>query len=161
MKLLSKNSFLGIAVGDRSITVAEVVPARGSRDRWEARRVAEFVPPQPPVSDSAAAGAGAAAPPAPESGEAFGRFLRDNGFTPARAVVGVPARWLVAREREVPPASPDQAAEILRMQAERLFSAELGDVSVDYAGAPDPAASRNVLLIAMPRQQLQRVVKMV
>src|SRR5688572_30320945 len=138
MKLLSKNSFLGIAVGDRSITVAEVVPARGSRDRWEARRVAEFVPPQPPAGDSAAGAAAAA----PESGEAFGRFLRDNGFTPARAVVGVPARWLVAREREVPPASPDQAAEILRMQAERLFSAELGDVSVDYAGAPDPAAPR-------------------
>lgn len=151
MNLLPKNSFLGIALGDRSIAVAEVAPARGARDRWEARRIAEFVLPVP-AADGAAAG---------DTGEALGRFLRENGFTPGRAVIGVPARWLVAREREVPPASPEQAAEVLRMQAERLFSAELGEVSVDYAGAPDPSSSRNVLLIAMPRPQLQRVVKMV
>src|SRR5687767_1402465 len=104
MNLLSKTSFLGIAVGDRSIAVAEVAPARGARDRWEARRVAEFIPPAPAAAGSEAAdGADAAA------GEALGRFLRENGFTPARAVIGVPARWLVAREREVPPASPEQA----------------------------------------------------
>jgi hypothetical protein len=148
MKLLSKSSFLGIAVGERSITVAEVAPSRGgARDRWEVRRVAEFFPP---------AGEGAGDP-----GQALGRFLRDNGFAGGRAVVGVPARWLVAREREVPPSGPEQAAEVLRMQAERVFSAELGDVAVDYAGAPDPSAPRTVLLMAMPRQQLQRVVAMV
>lgn len=147
MNLLSKTSFLGIAVGDRSVTVAEVAPVRGARDRWEARRVAEFVPP---------AGADAKA-----AGEALGQFLRSNGFAPSRAVVGVPARWLVAREREVPPATPDAAAEVLRMQAERLFSAELGDVAIDYAGAPHPSSPRNVLLMALPRQQLERVVAMV
>lgn len=147
MNFLSKTSFLGIAVGDRSVTVAEVAPVRGARDRWEARRVAEFVPP---------AGADAKA-----AGEALGQFLRSNGFAPSRAVVGVPARWLVARDREVPPATPEAAAEVLRMQAERLFSAELGDVAIDYAGAPDPLSPRNVLLMALPRQQLERVVAMV
>src|SRR5687767_1451962 len=99
MKLLSKSGYLGIAVGDRSIAVAEVAPSRGgARDRWEVRRVAEFVLPAP-----AASGAPGAAD-AGDPGVALGRFLRENGFSGGRAVVGVPALWLVAREREVPPA---------------------------------------------------------
>src|SRR5688500_1538278 len=116
MKLIPKSGFLGIAVGDRSIAVAEVAPSRGSgaRDRWEVRRVAEFVPPAP---DATGAATGAAPVDAATAGAALGRFLRENGFAGGRAVVGVPARWLVAREREVPPAGLEQAAEVLRMQA--------------------------------------------
>lgn len=143
MKLMrSKSSFLGVAVGERAISIAEIAPARNSG--WEVKRAAEFVPP----ADG-------------DAGEALGKFLREKSFAhTASVVVGVPARWLVARERELPPTSEEQASEILRLQAERLFSAELGDLVVDYAGMPDASGPRGVLLLAMPRKQLDRVVKM-
>ena len=145
MKLTGRHSFLGVAIGERAITVAEVAPARQGAGNWEVRRAAEFVP---PVEGETA-------------GPAFAKFLRENGFGAGRAVVGVPARWLVARERELPPSSNEQAAEVLRLQAERLFSAELGELAVDYAGTPDASAPRGVLLLAMPKRQLERVVKLV
>jgi HAMP domain-containing protein len=157
MKWIGKHSFLGVAVGERTIAVAEVGPARGGGGGgaggtpWEVRRAAEF---QPPADDAAGGDKDAG------TARAFSAFLREHGFSSSRAVVGVPARWLVAREREVPPSSPEQAAEVLRMQAERLFSAELGDLAVDYAGTPDASEPRGVLLMAMPRRQLERVVKL-
>ena len=141
MKWIGSNSFLGIAVGDRAMTVAEIGRARGGE--WEVRRAAEFVP------------------PGEHAGAAFGKFLREYGFAARLAVVGVPARWIVSREREMPPSSPQQTAEVLRLQAERVFSAELGDLVVDYAGTTDTSAARSVLLLAMPRNQLDRVVKLV
>lgn len=162
MKLTgSRHHYLGIAIGERSITVAEVAPRHGVSaaapgvPAWEVRRAAEFILPAPPegASDDAAAAA---------IGAVLAKFLRDNGFGGAgRAVVGVPARWLVARERELPPTSPDQANEILRLQAERMFSAELGELTVDYAGQADANNARGVLLVAMPNKQLRRVVSIV
>ena len=164
MRLLPNQNVLGIAVGERSLRLAEVGPSRTARGRWEVRRVAEFVP----ATGPGAAGGGGAGEPLPaaagdaeKSGAEFARFLRDNGFTAPRAVVGVPARWLVAREKELPPSSPEQAADVLRLQAERSFSSELGDLAYDYAGVPDPATATNVLLVAMPRRQLDRVVQLV
>jgi hypothetical protein len=158
MKLTGRHSFLGVAVGERTITVAEIAPARGGAGGWEVRKAAEF---QPAVVAAGADGAGAGPVAKDTTGPAFARFLRDNGFAGTRAVIGVPARWLVAREREVPPSSNEQAAEVLRLQAERLFSAELGELAVDYAGTPDASAPRGVLLMAMPKRQLERVVKLV
>ena len=152
MKWTGKHSFLGVAVGERSITVAEVAPARRRRRGWEAA-------PRRGVPAAGAKRAGTDKDAA--ATEAFTRFLREHGFAASRAVVGVPARWLVAREREVPPSSPEQAAEVLRMQAERLFSAELGELAVDYAGTADPSEPRGVLLMAMPKRQLERVVRLV
>ncbi len=159
MNWMGKTSFLGIAFGDRSITVAEIAPARGgdpSGAPWEVRRAAEFVSPAQAAGLSSQADAGIAA-----TGAALGRFLRENGFSAGRAVVGVPARWLVAREKEIPPSSDQQAAEVLRMQAERAFSTELGELACDYAGKSDPSSARDVLLMAIPKRQLDRVVKLV
>jgi hypothetical protein len=147
MNWKGKHNFLGIAVGERSIAVAEIAAARGDGGGtgWEMRRAAEFQP----AGDIDGAG------------EEFKRFLQENGFNAARAVVGVPARWIVAREREVPPSSDAQAAEMLRLAAERMFSAELGELAVDYAGTADPSSPRAVLLMAMPRKQLGRIVQLV
>lgn len=136
----ANTSFLGIAIGERSLTVAEVVETRG---KWEVRRCAAFDP------------------PADNPGDALNKFLRDQHFSASRVILGLPARWLVAREKEIPPSTPQQAADILRLQAERLFSSELKDLIFDYAGTPDPAAPGKVLLLAMPRQQLDRSVAMI
>jgi hypothetical protein len=147
------NTFLGIAVGERTLKLAELGPSAAARGRWEVRRAAEFELP-------AAPGAAAAAPSEDPAGvaAALGRFLKDNGFTAGRAVVGVPARWVVSRDRELPPSAPEQAADALRLQAERLFSAEPRELVFDYAGNPSADGPRNVLLVGMPRRQLERVV---
>lgn len=136
----ANSSFLGIAIGERSLTVVEVCESRGA---WEVRRCAQFEL------------------PADNPGEALGKFLRENRFSASQAVVGLPARWVVAREKDIPPADAAMLADVLRLQAERLFSSELKDLIFDYAGTPDPNAPGKVLLLAMPRQQLDRAVAMV
>src|SRR5687767_14801359 len=135
----ANSSFLGIAIGERSLAVVEVSASRGA---WEVRRCAQFDP------------------PAENPGEAFGAFLREKRFSASQAVVGLPAKWIVAREKGIPPADETMAADVLRLQAERLFSSELKDLIFDYAGTPDPNAPGKVLLLAMPRQQLDRAVAM-
>jgi len=35
-------------------------------------------------------------------------FLRERGFGASRTVVGIPAKWLIAMERDVPPAGEEE-----------------------------------------------------
>jgi hypothetical protein len=147
MSLLSRNSFLGVAIGQRSLAVAEVSASRG---RWEVRRAAEF-------TAAATAEADTLLTRPAETGEALARFLRQNGFSASRVVIGVPARWVVARDKDLPPTDEQQAADILRLQAERLFSTELKGLTFDYAGTPDANSPTRVLLMAMPRERVEQV----
>lgn len=140
---LGPSVFLGLAVGDRGVACAEVSVAGGRR---AVRRSATF---------HFAQGAGLDAPAA--AGQALALFLRENRFSASRAVVGVPARWLIASEREVPPSDPEQARAVLRLHAERQAVGEGGELVFDYAGEPDPAQPTAVLLIGMLRQQLEKV----
>jgi hypothetical protein len=148
MSLLSRNSFLGIAISQRSLAIAEVAASRG---RCEVRRVAEFTGGGEPDAIIAR--------PA-ETGEALARFLRQNGFSASRAVIGVPAKWVVAREKDLPPTDEQQATDILRLQAERLFSSELKGLVFDYAGTADPSKPTRVLLMAMPRERVEQASAM-
>jgi hypothetical protein len=86
--------------------------------------------------------------------------LRQKGFTASRVVVGVPARWLIAVEKEIPPTDPQQARAALRLQAERLAVAEHDELIFDFAGEADPREPRKVLLVGMLRQRLDRVERM-
>jgi hypothetical protein len=138
--------FLGLAIGDRRILAAEV---RLRKEERSVARMAEFAIP---------AEAGWEKPEA--LGSALRHFLRQNHFSASGAVVGVPARWLMAREREVPPASASMAAATLRLQAERLFSPELKDLVFDYAGESSTQEARKVLLVAVQQQQLGRIEQM-
>src|SRR5439155_23891697 len=105
------NSFLGVAVSDRSLSCAQVTIAG---DRRSVRKTATFIFPTDATLDQN-----------PEAaGQALAGFLRQKGFTASRVVVGVPARWLIAVEKEIPPADPQQARAALRLQAERLAVAE-------------------------------------
>lgn len=142
---LANSDSLGIAVGEQTLTIAEV---HASRDAVDVRRTARMELEKPLAASD------------PEAlGQALSQFLRRNKFKSSRVVLGVPAKWLVARERDLPPASAEQAAGMLRLQAERLFSSDLKDLVFDYAGTPDSKAASKVLLVAMPRQQLDRVVE--
>ena len=69
-----------------------------------------------------------------ELGKALAAFLRDNQFTATDAVVGIPARWLVVKPKDVPPADAATLVPMLRLQAEADFSSELKDLVYDFVG---------------------------
>jgi hypothetical protein len=143
VKLAGSHRFLGLAVRDRSILAAEVVVAS---ERTTVVRTAEFALPEGSSLEK------------PESlGEALGRFLRHQRFSASRVTVGVPARWLLARERDLPPATSELAAATLRLQAERQFGADAKDLVFDYAGQAQVGAPSKALLVAMPRQRLEQI----
>ena len=142
MKLRS-SGFLGLSFSDRTIACAEVSVAANRRT---ARRLATFPIPQ---------GAGLDKPDA--LGQALAAFLRENQFAASRAVVGIPAKWLIALERDIPPAGEDEARAMLRLQAERLAVSESGELVFDYAGTPDPGAPNRLLLVGVLRQRLEQI----
>ncbi len=136
-------SFLGLAIAERAVVCAEVV-VRGLDGT--ARRTATFAfPPELSLDKPDALGV------------ALGAFLRENKFAASRCVVGVPARWLIAVEKEVPPSDDAASRAVLRLQAERLAVAESGEVVFDFAGKPDASAATKVLLVGMLRQRLERI----
>src|SRR5439155_2127905 len=99
------SNLLGLAVSDRAITCAELSV---TGERRSARRTAVFeLPAELSLEQPAAVG------------QALALFLRSNRFTASRAVIGLPARWLFAVEKELPPAGEAEARSALRLQAER------------------------------------------
>jgi hypothetical protein len=141
------NSFLGLAfLAENAIACAEVGVAGGVKS---VRRAATFALPAELTSDNAVA-----------TGQALANFLRQNKFSASRAVVGVPARWLVALEKELPPADSEAAHAALRLQAERLAVAESGEMIFDFAGETHRSTASKVLLVGMQRQRLQRIEKL-
>ena len=94
-------------------------------------------------------------------GQSLAEFLRANNFGAKNAVVGVPARWLIAVDRELPPADETQARAMLRLQAERLAVAESGEMVFDYVGGsakPDPSTGK-ILLVGIVKKQLDRITQ--
>jgi len=142
---LGSSKYLGLALGDRSIQAAQV---RISRDRREVGAAGEFVFPDGLSWDDPAA-----------VGKAFRQFLRQQRISASQAVVGVPARWLMAREKDIPPATASVAASALRLHAERDFPSDL-ELVYDYAGQSDPQKPRKVLLAAMLKRHMDRILAM-
>jgi hypothetical protein len=144
--ILRSSHFLGISLGDRSLSCAEVAVSGGKR---VVRRLATFALPQDLSLDK------------PDAlGAALGTFLKENKFTASKAVVGIPAKWLIAMEKELPPAPEEQARSMLRLQAERLGVSDSGDMVFDYAGRIVPDQSNKVLLVGLLRQRLDQIEKM-
>lgn len=131
------NKILGLAVGHRSIVIAEVA-TKG--DHHVVNRCAEFVFSEGLTMSSPG-----------RMGEELHNFLRTHQFSSKDAVFGLPAKRLVTRRKEVPPASMAMAANTLRVQAEGEFSSELDDLIMDFAGAPSEKVATTVLLMATNR----------
>jgi hypothetical protein len=145
LKASRYNKLLGMAVGEKSLFVAEVTAG----EKPDVKRLAEFIyPAESSLADPATLGI------------SLGTFLRDQRFTARQAVVGLPAKWLLVKTKEVPPADSSVAADLLRLQAEGDFSSELKDLVFDYAGEASPSGSRNVLLVATPQKYIDLVHQM-
>jgi hypothetical protein len=136
---------LGISVGARSVVVAETHIGGGRR---EVRRCAEYVFADGQSWDDPVA-----------LGRAFAHFLRHEKFSARQTVFGLPADWLMAREKTVPPSSVEALAGILQLQAERDFATDSKDLALDYAGEPDAAKGRTVLMVATLQRRLGQITE--
>ena len=136
------NKMLGLAVGERSILVAEVSIIDGRR---QVTRAGELT-----YSEGVSLANGEAV------GIALGQFLKAKGFTARTAVFGFPAKWVLTKMKEVPPVAPSMAADLLRIQVESEFSAELKDLVYDYAGESRSDETSQVLLVAVPQKHIDQ-----
>ncbi len=136
------NKVLGLAIGEKSLLAAEITAG----ERPEVKRLAELVYPE-----------GVSAQTPGELGTAPGDFLRDQKFTAKSAVFGLPARWLVVKAKEVPPADSTTLANLLRLQAEGEFSSELKDLVYDYTADTSAGNPKSVLLIATSQKYIDGI----
>jgi Tfp pilus assembly protein PilN len=136
-------SFLGLAFGEAGIICVEV----SAGDRRSVRHAATFLfTPEVSLDKPEAAG------------QAFTAFLREKRFTATRAIAGVPARWLMASEKDIPPANETQARATLQMQAERV--ADSSEILFDFAGKPSSMSPTRLLLVGVMRQKFDQVQRL-
>ncbi len=148
MNRIRANKLLGIALGDKSLQVTEVHADDGSP---RVAKSAEFPYPEGIALDKPA-----------ELGKALAAFLHKEGFSQSHAVIGLPAKWILTRRKDLPPVNALAAAGMLRLAAESDFSADLSDLAIDYIGEPNPAAPTTAFVIATSQEhiaQCQAVAK--
>jgi len=90
-------------------------------------------------------------------GIALGEFLKREGYTCRRAVLGVPARWLLLKAQGLPPADAATAAAMLSLRAEAESAPELGEMSFDYSGQCSTLSAGTVLLMGLPKRWIERL----
>lgn len=140
VKSVRYKTVLGLAIGERSLLAAEVTMG----DRPVVQRVAEFDYPE-----------GISPTDAALFGEALAAFRREQGFTARATVVGLPARWIVVKQKEVPATDDATLADLLRTGAEAEFSSELKDLVYDFASSHESVAGKSVLLVATPKKYIE------
>lgn len=136
---------LGIAVGERSLLIAEVSAARSQ----SVTKQAVFSFP-----------AGLTLENSEELGRAFSEFLKVNGFAAVHAVLGVPARWLMLKTHSLPPVDEQNAQAILNLHSQALSAPELGEMVFDIAGEYSDLKSSHVTLIGMPASWRDRLLNL-
>jgi hypothetical protein len=148
LNLVRRHKVLGLAIGERSALVAEVraAPRGGNGGRPRVVRAGEFVyPSRVGLADAAALGA------------ALASFLKERRFAARHAVAGIPAKWVLCRGKDVPPADARAVAGLLLLQAESEFGATFNDLAYDFAGEASEAEGRSVMLMALPSRYLRQV----
>ena len=143
---LRRRKVLGLAMEERTVLAAEV---RMSGHRAALGCTAEF-----PFPD------GVSLDDPQRLGRALAEFLRRNGFSARNAVIGVPARWLLSKEKDFPPAGSGALAGMVHLEAERSFATDLDQLMMDYANGSPPGREARVLLVAIARQKADQLLAM-
>jgi len=144
--MLGTQTILGIAIDDTGVVAAEVCTRSG---RQEIRRAGALEFEEKLGSDNTKV-----------LGQKLRQFLRANHFSSKRAVIGIPAKWIVTKEIVAPPAAPDVLGDMLGIQAERTFSLNASDLIFDYCGRTSTLEKSQVLLVAAQRQIVGQVKEM-
>jgi|WetSurMetagenome_2_1015567.scaffolds.fasta_scaffold12861_3 hypothetical protein len=144
--MMTSRKILGLAVSEEAIAAVEM---SGGRGRRKVVRAAELTVP----------GGVAAADPV-VLGRSLRQFLRREHFSASHAVIGLPARWLVVKEKSLPPTAPDLLRGVLTIAAEREFASDAEDLAVDYSDLPAAGdGGLRVLLVAASRRNVQQLTE--
>ena len=114
--LFKRKTYLGIVAEESSLVIAEVYFSGRCRI---VSRSAEWPLPEGKADPSAA-------------GQELKNFLRSSGFSASTAVMGIPARWILSREKKVPEVDRESLSRLLAIEAEKDFSFPTGDLVMDY-----------------------------
>lgn len=146
LKRTRRKKVLGLALGERSLLAAEVIVA-GEQPTVTA--VGELVYPE---GASVTSPEGLARP--------LADFLKEKGFTARQTVIGLPAKWLVVRPKEVPPADAQTVTEMLRLAAESDFPTDIKDLVYDFTGSVGDQQAKTVMMVATPRRYVDAATKL-
>lgn len=88
----------------------------------------------------------------PRYSDKFREFLKDNGFKAYKAVVGIPAKYLLITSVDVPPVkNPEQRNEIVKIGLERKSKFELSEIAFDYYWPGNGDQSQAAVLSTMKK----------
>src|SRR5690606_12027043 len=73
------------------------------------------------------------------------------------AVIGLPARWMIAQQHEVPPAETAAAVAMLRLRAERMAVQDSEAMVFDFVGQTDRQNPSRVLILGMLQSRLDEI----
>ena len=140
-------NILGLAFEERRIFAAEVA-MQGDRPQLVRQGVFETA-------------AGIESADAARWGQELRQFLKAHGFTARTAVVGLPARWVVAKQVKIPPAEEGAIAGIVEIQVQRNFSLDAQDLAFDFYRRRQADASSTLLLMATQNRRLSQISALV
>jgi len=132
---------LGVALGSQVLRVAEIISAES-----RVGRAAEFRLPAPNAFNDPAA-----------LGRNFAEFLKQNGFTAQNSAFGLPAQWLMFKQKSLPAAPKEALAQMLVLQAEHEFSLEPDALALDFIPAPAAGGTQSIALYATPRARVDQL----
>jgi hypothetical protein len=141
--MLGTRTLLGLAIDEYGIVVAEVGVRSGDPEilratqwRFEEKLNLEN---------------------AKDLGQKLKQYLRASHFSSKQAIIGIPTKWIVAKEISVPPASAEALSGVLNIQAERAFSISANELVFDYCGRTSASERSKVLLLAARREMVDQV----
>ena len=95
--------------------------------------------------------------------ELVGREIRNQldaaGVRERHCVFGVPLKWVLTAQTELPPLSEADAASLLQMEAERGFHSDVATLQIADSRTPLATDKKHVLLAAIPNPQLATLEK--
>lgn len=134
---------LGLAFSNRAIHVAEV---QSSGEAFSLLRSLALPLDENELQKDAAS-----------LGKKLAQALKDKQFSAREAVAGIPAQWLMVKEKQLPPAAPDVLAGMLRIQAERDFSFDPEALAIDYVPGSAGDQGQAVMLAATLRERVNSI----
>jgi len=143
-KLISPKKFVGLALEDNGILAADV---HCEKSRFLTSNTKYFLFPE-----------GIDLKDPERLGKALGGFLQENRFSGRKAIIGIPVKWLMIREKTVPTLSKDSIAGIMKIHAEREFSLTPEELALDYTGPAAGDKSNRLFLLAMLRSNLDKLI---
>jgi type II secretory pathway component PulL len=136
-------SILVLAFNEDSVVAAQASLGRGC---YEIKRTATFSMDETTSWDDPAG-----------FGHRLRQFLRKEHLSARATLVGVPARWVVAKSVQIPPTRRENVASLLQIQTEQAFSMSHQDLVFDYSAQISDSLPNQVLLAAMKRSRLDQI----